>query len=128
VQPAFLELVEVLAIHRDQIERYGGTPGIRDMALLQSAVATPSAGVAGRYLHEDLYEMAVAYLLHIVRDHPFLDGNKRTGVVAAIVFLALDGVELDADQRSLERLVRGVAEGTASKAAVADYVRKHAAK
>jgi death-on-curing protein len=128
VQPVFLELVEVLAIHRDQIERYGGTPGIRDLPLLQSAVATPKAGFAGRYLREDLFEMAAAYLFHIVRDHPFLDGNKRTGVVAAIVFLALNGIELDADERSLERLVRGVAEGGVSKAAVADYVRKHAAK
>ena len=128
MQPVFLELVEVLAIHRDQIERYGGTLGIRDLALLQSAIATPSAGLAGRYLHEDLFEMAAAYLFHIVRDHPFLDGNKRTGVVAAIVFLALNGVELDADERSLERLVRRVAEGTVSKAAVADYVRRHAAE
>lgn len=72
MNPAFLTLGEVLEIHRDQIERYGGKSGIRDMALLKSALAMPSAAFGGRYLHTDLFEMAAAYLFQIVRDHPFI--------------------------------------------------------
>jgi death on curing protein len=87
MEPRFLELDEILEIHRDQIERYGGATGIRDLALLRSAVAMPSAGVAGEYLHRDLIEIAGAYLFHLVMNHPFIDGNKRVGTVAALVFL-----------------------------------------
>jgi len=67
LNPIFLSLGEVLEIHRDQIERYGGSPGIRDLGLLQSALAMPAAGFGGRYLHTDLFEMAAAYLFHITR-------------------------------------------------------------
>jgi death-on-curing protein len=81
--PVFLNLAEVLEIHRDQIERYGGQPGIRDLDLLQSALAMPAAGFGDRYLHEDLLEMAAAYLFHIARNHPFVDGNKRTVAAAS---------------------------------------------
>ena len=81
MNPIFLSLAEVLEIHRDQIERYGGDPGIRDLDLLQSALAIPAAGFGGQYLHNDLYEMAAAYLFHITQNHPFVDGNKRTGAV-----------------------------------------------
>ncbi len=84
--PVSLSLAEVLEIHRDQIERYGGHAGLRDLGLLQSALAMPAARFGGRYLHGDLLEMAAAYLFHIEQNHPFIDGNKRTGTVAAIVF------------------------------------------
>ena len=78
MSPDFLTLDEVLEIHRDQIERYGGAAGIRDLGLLQSALAQPSATFGGQYLHADLHEMAAAYLYHLVQNHPFLDGNKST--------------------------------------------------
>ncbi len=123
--PVFLSLAEVLEIHRDQIERYGGHPGLLDLGLLQSALAMPAAGFGGRYLHGDLIEMAAAYLFHIVQNHPFLDGNKRTGAVAAIVFLSMNGIELEADEPLLERMVREVAQGRAGKSAVADFLRKN---
>lgn len=126
MDPDFLGLDEVLEIHRDQIERYGGTSGIRDIGLLQSALAVPASGFGGRYLHGDVFEMAAAYLFHIVQDHPFLDGNKRTGAAAALVFLMMNGVELDADEEAFETLVRSVAEGKANKAAAAEFFRKHA--
>ncbi len=125
MRPVFLWLNEVLEIHRDQIERYGGTTGIRDIGLLQSALAAPAAGFGGGYLHEDLFAMAAAYLFHIVRNHLFVDGNKRTGAVAAVVFLVLNGIEFEADEAALEALIRAVAEGKADKAAVADFFRKH---
>ena len=79
LNPIFLCLGEVVEIPRDQIERYGGSPGIRDLGLLQSALAMPAAGFGGRYLHTDLFEMSAAYLFHITQNHPFADGNKRTG-------------------------------------------------
>ena len=125
VTPVFLSLAEVLEIHHDQIERYGGHAGLRDLGLLQSALAMPAAGFGGRYLHSDLLEMAAAYLFHIVQNHPFIDGNKRTGTVAAIVFLALNGIELQADETQLEQLVIDVAKGKAGKSSVADFLRKN---
>ena len=123
--PDFLSLAEVLEIHQDQIERYGGKSGIRDLALLQSALAMPAAGFGGRYLHGNLFEMAAAYLFHIVRDHPFVDGNKRTGAVAALVFLSLNGMEIEADEDIFEQMVRAVAEGKMDKSAIAEFFREH---
>ena len=101
MNPVFLTLGEILEIHQDQINRYGGASGIRDIGLLQSAIAMPSASFGGQFLHSDLFEMAAAYLFHISQNHPFVDGNKRTGAVAAIVFLALNDIELDADDDEL---------------------------
>lgn len=123
--PDFLSLAEVLEIHRDQIERYGGKTGIRDLGLLQSALAMPAAGFGGRYLHGDLFEMAAAYLFHIVRNHPFVDGNKRTGAVAALVFLFLNGMEIEASEDIFEQTVRAVAEGKMDKSAIAGFFREH---
>lgn len=119
----FLELDEVVEIHRDQIQRYGGLHGVRDAGLLESAVAMPCAMFGGSYLHQDLFEMAAAYLIHIIKNHPFYDGNKRTGAVAAIVFLELNGIELEADESAFEDLIRQVVQGTADKAAVAAFLK-----
>lgn len=124
--PAFLTLGEVMEIHRDQIRRYGGDVGVRDVGLLQSAVAMPAARFGGRFLHKDLYEMAAAYLFHIVQNHPFVDGNKRTGAVVALVFLSLNGVEVEADEDSLYGMVLSVARGKADKTAIARFFREHA--
>lgn len=125
MEPVFLSLGEVVEIHRDQIERYGGEPGIRDLGLLQSAVAMPQAAFGGDFLHGDLYEMAAAYLFHIVRNHAFVDGNKRAGAVTAYVFLALNGLDLTAGEAAFEKRVRAVAEGNADKATVAEFLRRH---
>ena len=126
MSPIFLNLSEVLRIHRDQIERYGGEPGIRDLGLLQSALAMPAAGFGGRFLHNDLFEMAAAYLFHITRNHPFVDGNKRTGAVCALVFLELNDMEINAGEDELVEMVTAVAEGRMEKEAIADFFRKHA--
>jgi death on curing protein len=123
--PLFLALTEVLGIHRDQIARYGGSGGVRDLGLLQSALAQPAATFGGQFLHGNLFEMAAAHLFHIVQNHPFIDGNKRVGTVAAIVFLALNGVELEAPQDDLAELVLRVAQGQAEKAAIVAFFRQH---
>ena len=123
--PVFLTLDEVVEIHQDQIARYGGSAGIRDTGLLQSAVAMPQAGFGGEYFHKDVCEMAAAYLFHIVMNHPFVDGNKRTGAAAAVVFLAMNDIELDAPEEAFEKLVRLVATGQVGKPQVAEFFRKN---
>ncbi len=123
--PVFLTLGEVIEIHRDQIERYGGGPGIRDLGRLQAALAAPAAAFCGRYLHTGLFEMAAAYLFHITQNHPFIDGNKRTGAVASLVFLTLNDVDMEADQEEFAETVMGVAEGKIDKAEVAEFFRNN---
>ena len=119
----FLTIDEVVAIHCDQIDRYGGEPGIRDVGLLLSAVSMPQAAFEGEMLHPDLIDKAAVYLFHIVSNHPFIDGNKRTGAVAAIVFLELNGVELRADEKGIENITRSVAEGKTGKEDVSAFLR-----
>ena len=124
MSPLFLRLNDLLEIHRDQIERYGGSLGVRDMGLLESALAMPQDGFGGQYFHGDLFEMAAAYLFHIVRNHPFVDGNKRAGAMAAYAFLRLNEIAFDAPGSDFERVVLSVAEGKFQKPAVADFFRR----
>jgi death-on-curing protein len=127
VRPTFLTLDEIVAVHADQIARYGGSEGVRDWGLLQSAIAMPSAAVGGQFLHADLCGMAAAYLFHIVQNYPFIDANKRVGAVAAYVFLALSGIRMTADNDAYAELVLGVARGETPKSAVAEFFRANIA-
>lgn len=126
MNPQFLTLDEVMDIHRDQIERYGGMLGVRDLELLESAIAAPQSGFGDQYLHGDLFEMASAYLFHVVQNHPFLDGNKRVGIAAALTFLELNGVETKIPNQVLVATVLAVAQGKTEKSAIAAFFRKHA--
>lgn len=125
MEPLFLTLEEVIAIHRDQIDRYGGSAGVRDWGLLKSAAAMPAAAFGGQFLHADLCEMAAAYLFHLVQNHPFIDGNKRVGAVAADVFLSLNEMTLTASEDDYAELVLAVARGEMSKSAAAEFLRTH---
>jgi len=120
----FLSLPEILEIHQDQVARYGGAPGIRDIELIKSAIGMPMATYGGDFLHTDVYEMAAAYLYHLVRNHPFLDGNKRVGAVAALVFLILNGYDCDAPEDDFAELVLAVARGDLDKAQVAVFIHR----
>ena len=73
----FLELIDILEIHRSRIDLYGGSPGLRDLGMLQSAIAQPQAGFGEHYLHADVYKMAAAYWYHIAKNHAFIDGNIK---------------------------------------------------
>ena len=126
MQPLFLDIERVLRTHLSMIEHYGGEDGVRDIGLLHSAIAMPQASFGGEFLHKDLFEMAAAYLYHIVQNHPFLDGNKRTGAAAAIIFLALNGVDLDADEDGLVDLTLDVARDKSGKQQIAELFRKTA--
>ena len=124
--PLFLDLEQIMRLHASMIERYGGTEGTRDLGLLQSAVAMPQMAYGGEYLHADIFEMAAAYLYHLVQNHPFLDGNKRTGAAAAIVFLAMNDIEIEADEDGLVDLTLSVASGKAGKPDIANFFRVRA--
>jgi len=124
--PTFLSIEDVIEIHADQILRYGGSLGIRDVELLHSALGMPEAGFGDQYLHADLFEMAAAYFYHIVQNHPFIDGNKRAGAMAAFVFLKLNGLTLEADESVFEPLVLQAAQGQVGKDAIADFFRENA--
>ncbi len=115
MEPLFLSFEEVLEIHAQQIERYGGSAGIRDSAGLESAVATPQATFGGDFLHRSIPAMAAAYLYHLCQNHPFIDGNKRTGANAAITFLWMNDYEPAFNEEELVELVLAVASGRLPK-------------
>ncbi len=124
----FLGLDEVIALHADQIERYGGSPGVRDLALLESAVAAPEASFGGEYLHATLPEIAAAYLFHLAQNHPFVDGNKRIAAASMVMFLYLNDADLDCDEDGLVELTLGVASGRITKAAAAVFLAERIAR
>ncbi len=94
IEPVFLSIEDVLSLHADQLELYGGAAGLRDSGALEAAVQMPQATFAGEFLHPDLFSMAAAYAFHIAESQAFVDGNKRTGLNAALVFLLLNGWEV----------------------------------
>jgi len=115
MDPVFLSLDEVLEIHAQQIERYGGSAGLRDVAGLESAVATPQVTFGGTIPHGSIPAMAAAYLFHLCQNHTFIDGNKRVGANAAITFLLLNDWRPKFDADELVDLVLSVAVGRLSK-------------
>ena len=124
-EPEFLTLDEVLAIHADQLRRYGGASGIRDLALLLSALAMPETTFDGEFLHSGPFDMAAAYLFHVARNHPFVDGNKRAALMCALVFLGLNGHRVRTDADALHALVDGVASGSIGKSEVSMFWQHH---
>jgi death-on-curing protein len=103
-------IVEIVReIHAEAIARFGGLDGVRETALLESAVAAPQASFGGQSPYKDLAEVAAAYLFYLCRNHPFVDGNKRTALGACIVFLRLNGLEPRPDGPEWEDLALAVA-------------------
>ena len=125
MEPVFLTQAEVLEIRLDQISQYGGDATVRDAGLLESALAQPGASFGGVMACKDIHEMAASYLFHIVQNHPFVDGNKRTGAVAAIIFLELNGLELVVEWEALADMVLAVASRSLNKDGVTDFFRRH---
>ncbi len=119
----FLSLAEIVEIHSDQIKRYGGREGIRDMDLLGSAVAMPYAYFHCGFLHNDIYEMAAAYAFHICQNHPFFDGNKRTALASAIVFLEMNGISISDHEGKLYDAMMSLASENIGKEEFARILR-----
>jgi len=122
--PQFILPDLVLQIHELHLENTGGSAGLRDQNLLDSALAQPAASFGGQFLHEDLFVMAAAYLFHIVKNHPFVDGNKRVGLAVALTFLDVNGCPIDTANSILEDATLAVAEGPLGKQEVADLFRQ----
>lgn len=117
--PEFLDVEDVLEIHAAQLAVYGGSKGLRDRGLLESAVAQPRTAFGGQFAHDGLLSMASAYLFHIVSNHPFVDGNKRTGLLSAVVFLDINGISIAQPSDALYELAMSVAEGRIDKRGIA---------
>ena len=119
----FLSVDDVLAIQEDTIRHEGGLAGLRDPGLLESAVTMPRQSIGGEYLHPDLAAMAAAYLYHIAQNHPFHDGNKRAGAMAALVFLHVNGAKALPDPEDMEEATVRVAAGEMAKAELTAWFR-----
>ncbi|HBL18863.1 MAG: hypothetical protein A2X36_12170 [Elusimicrobia bacterium GWA2_69_24] len=124
MSPRFLSLAEVLEFHEDLLRSFGGKPGIRDLALLESAVVMPQSGSGQEYFHEFPFGMAAAYAYHIAQNHAFVDGNKRTALATALVFLEINGHPVLGGEAELEAATRRVASGKLDKDGFASILEK----
>lgn len=120
----FVEVEEALRIHARQVRRFGGDAGVRDRGLLESALAMPRASFNGQFVHDDLPAMAGAYLYHLCKNHPFMDGNKRVALAVTLYFLTRNGMPLDVDNQTLQGHVLAVASGEMTKEQVTAYLRE----
>lgn len=123
--PEFLEIDDILDIHQILIEQFGGMSGIRDEGLLESALSQPQATFFGELLHPTIHEQAAAYLYHIAKNHPFLDGNKRTAYGAMEAFLRLNGYSLNLSNEEAYNMVIQVAQSEMSKEELSSFLEEH---
>lgn len=121
----FLDKQTVLNFHRDLIKTYGGEQGIRDERLLESALAQPQASYKAKYVHDSIFMMAAAYGYHLCNNHPFVDGNKRTALVAIYTFLYVNGYQLQADKHSLYAIIYDLAEGKVEKKELTHFLERN---
>lgn len=124
MQIYFLTLEDVLTIHADQINRYGGRKGVRDQSLLLSAIAQPMSTFDGQYLHKTIYDKAAAYFFHLSQNHPFIDGNKRVALVSTLMFLMMNDHAIDYNENELEQITYALATRKASKEEIAHFLKK----
>ena len=122
-EPEFLTVSDVETLQEELILRYGGGQGIRDRGSLESAVAVPQAFFGEQFAHSDLFEMAAAYAFHLCQNHPFVDGNKRTALATALVFLEMNGITIEDPSGSLYDAMIEVADGQLQKPALAEIFR-----
>ncbi len=120
----FLTLIEVLELHRRVIEQSGGAFGIRDIGLLESAIAQPRMTFGEEDLYSSLLEKAAALGFSIIMNHPFVDGNKRIGHAVTETFLILNGMEINASVDEQERVVLAIASGELGREAFVEWLRK----
>ena len=121
----FLTFADIVEIHEYQIENFGGASGLRDIELLKSAIGMPESTFGGVFLHPTIYEMAAAYLYHLVENHPFVDGNKRVGAMATLIFLDINSIDFDAPDELFTGMVLNVARGKMLKAEIALFLKEY---
>jgi death on curing protein len=121
----FLTLIEVLELHRRVIEQSGGAFGIREVGLLESAIAQPRMTFGGEDLYPSLLEKAAALGFSIIMNHPFVDGNKRTGHAVTETFLVLNGMEIHAPVDEQERVILAIASGELGRETFLEWLKKN---
>lgn len=121
----YLSPEQVLFIHARLIAEIGGAHGVRDLAMLESAIARPQATFGGKDLYPDLFTKAAALLDSLINDHPFVDGNKRTGITAAALFLRRNGYRLSASNADVEKFTLQVAASCTELKEIADWLLAH---
>lgn len=119
----FFTVEQVIEIHDAFLKDHGGLSGIRDKGLLISAVEMPRASMFGEHLHKTIYDKAAAYLFHIIQNHPFNDGNKRTGALTTILFLEENGVKISFSDKDYEEFVVNIAQGYKNKEEIAYFLK-----
>ncbi len=124
MDPEFLDLEDVFEFHKTALERWGGLDGIRDRGALEAAIGAAAQTFDGKYLHGDLFSMAATYAFHIAQSQGFLDGNKRTGVFAAVIFLDTNGVRVHNQEDVLYLAMIDIAERKMTKAQLANLLRE----
>lgn len=122
----YLSVLEVAVIHARLIQRTGGASGLRDLGLLEAAVARPQATFGDSDLYPSVWDKAAVLMESLVLNHPFIDGNKRVALVATGLFLERNGYTLEATQDEVYTFTMGVAEGAIDRVAIAAWLRKHA--
>ena len=120
-EPVWIEEDLVLAIHDRQLAEHGGAEGVRDVPLLRSALARPPNHLA--YESSDIVELAAKHMAGLVQNHPFVDGNKRTGFVSGVLFLELNGCRFTASEEAAAQVVLEVAAGTIDEAGLIAFLR-----
>lgn len=124
----YLSPEQVLFIHSRLIDATGGIHGVRDLELLQSALSRPKATFEGKDLHPDLFHKAVALMEALARNHPFIDGNKRTAITSAGIFLAMNGFKLECSSKELERFTIAVSTGSAPFEYAVGWFKRYSGK
>lgn len=124
----YLSVKEVLRIHYRVIAQFGGSHGVRDLGLLESAVARPQAGFGDFEAYPDLFSKAAVLLHSLAKNHAFVDGNKRTSLVSGRIFLKRNGWRLRADHVELEQFVLQTATGTITEPAITAWLARHSTK
>ncbi len=121
----YLTPEQILFLHARLIDETGGRHGLRDLGLLESATARPRATFGGEDLYPDLFSQAAALMDSLIHNHPFVDGNKRTGITAAALFLMVNGYRLAATNPELDAFTRRVAEARPDLSEIADWLKAH---
>jgi death on curing protein len=121
----YLKLLEVLELHRRVMEQSGGASGVRDLGLLESALAQPLMTFGGEDLYPSVVEKACALGFSLIMNHPFVDGNKRIGHAAMEVFLILNGMEINASVDEQEQIILAIAAGEKGREAFLEWLQEH---
>ena len=124
----FLTIENVIKIHLTQIEIFGGIHGIRDISLLDSAIKAPCQTFDRKLLYKNAQEVSAAYIFHIIKNHPLIDGNKRTGVIAGLMFLKENNYKINLSQKEFFLVGIGVANSSVNFAELVKIINKNCSK